>query len=262
MSWSVATFNVNGIRARVSIVLDWLRLNTPDVLCLQEIKCQNDQFPLEPFRELGYSCWVYGQKSFNGVATLSKREPEEVIRGFLDGEPEDEARLIATRIDRVWVLNTYVPQGRDPADPAFQKKLGYLSKLKLWLESRFRREDPVVWVGDLNVAMENIDVFDPKRMQGKIGFHPEEKMKLADTMSWGFVDVFRMHNPDKRQFTFWDYRLPKSFDRNLGWRIDYICATEPMAKISLGCEVDEAPRSLPSPSDHTLVVARFDLARL
>jgi exodeoxyribonuclease-3 len=261
MSWKVATFNINGIRARLDLVLDWLSRRGPDVLCLQEIKCQNDQFPMSPFRELGYFASVRGQKAYHGVAILARSQPEEGILGFGDGEPDEEARLIAAKLAGVWVVNTYVPQGRDPGDPAFQSKLRFFSRLKQWFEAHHDAKGPLVWVGDLNVAPEGTDVFDPKRMDGKIGFHPDERSSLADVISWGFTDLYRLHHPEKRQFTFWDYRLPKSFERNLGWRIDHILVTEPMARLSLRCEVDEEPRGLEGPSDHTPVWAEFDLGR-
>jgi exodeoxyribonuclease-3 len=262
MSWRVASFNVNGIRARLPIVNDWLNRYKPDVLCLQEIKCRDEQFPFDQMREIGYCASVRGQKSFNGVAILTRAQPTQVMLGFDDGKGEDEARLIAAQVNGIWVVNTYVPQGRDPADPAFQNKLQFYSDLKRWFETHFDPNAPLIWLGDLNVAPEAMDVYDPKRMDGKVGFHPEERRMLADTMSWGFVDLFRMHHPEKKQFTFWDYRLPKSFERNLGWRIDHILVTSPMQNASLCCEVDEEQRGLKGPSDHSPIWADFDLGRL
>jgi exodeoxyribonuclease-3 len=261
MPWRVATFNVNGVRARLPIVLDWLDRRKPDVLCLQEIKCQDDQFPVDPFREAGWRVALRGQKAFNGVAIVSKEEPDEVARGF-DEDGWDEARFIAARMGGVWVANTYVPQGRDPADPAFQQKLGFFGALRRWLDARFTPGAPLVWLGDLNVAPEPLDVYDPKRLDGKVGFHPDERRTLAETASWGFYDLFRVHHPEEKQFTFWDYRLPKSLERGLGWRIDHIMATAPMRDASLCCEVDEEPRGMKSPSDHTPVWADFDLEKL
>ena len=262
MIWKVASFNVNGIRARLSITLDWLRSAQPDVLCLQEIKCQEKDFPFDPFREAGYEVNLRGQKSFNGVAILSKNRPEQLIGEFGDGGPEDEARLLAALVDGVWVVNTYVPQGRHPDDPAFEKKLGFLLRLKNWFEARFSPLQPIVWVGDINVAPEALDIFDPKRMEGQAGFHPAERQALQAVRQWGFTDLFRRHHPQDRQFTFWDYRLPSSFKRNLGWRIDHIAATPPLRQACLECNVDCAPRCLDRPSDHTPVWAEFDLEKL
>jgi len=260
--WKAATFNVNGIRARLPLVLDWLSRERPDVLCMQETKCLEESFPAGPFMELGYALRVRGQKSFNGVAVLSLREPEEELRAFEDGGEDAEARLLAIRVDGVWVVNTYVPQGRDPLDPAFQYKLEFLSRLKRLFETRFHPSMPVIWTGDINVAPEPLDVFDPERLDGEVGFHPDERAILRETMSWGFVDLFRRFHPGRKQFTFWDYRLRGGFKRNLGWRIDHMLATESLSSVCLGCDVDTEPRAASKPSDHTPVWAAFDLSRL
>lgn len=259
MRWMVATFNVNGIRARLQHVLNWLGSHGPDVLCLQEIKCTVEQFPFDVFASVGYTASVHGQKAFHGVAILSRRQPRQVLTGFRDGGPDEEARLIAAEFDSVWVLNTYVPQGRDPADPAFQVKLQFFSRLRGWLETRFQPDQPLVWVGDLNVAPEPIDVFDPKRLEGKVGFHPEEREAYERARAWGFTDVFRRHHPDARQFTFWDYRIPGSLSKNLGWRLDHILSTHSLVQRSQACQVDQEQRGLAQPSDHAPVWAVFDL---
>ena len=262
MKWKIATFNVNGIRSREHVVMSWIERNRPDVLCLQEIKCQDSEFPVDSLREAGYEASVCGQKSFHGVAILSLRKPEEVRRGFGDGVPDTEARLIAAKIDGIWIFNTYVPQGRSPDHPAFQTKLDFFARLKSLFQREFTPSDPIIWTGDINVAPEEIDVFSPRRMDGKIGFHPLERQALAEVASWGFIDLFRKHHPDVRQFTFWDYRLPESFHRNLGWRLDHIRATEPIAKASIDCQVDADPRGQPNPSDHTPVWAEIELENL
>ncbi len=258
MGWKVATFNVNGIRARLQHVQDWIRSHEPDVLCLQEIKCTAEQFPFETFASLGYVASVHGQKAFHGVAILSRQTPDAVLTGFRDGGADEEARLIAAQFDPTWVVNTYVPQGRDPADPAFQVKLQFFSRLRGWLQERFQPNQPLVWVGDINVAPEPLDVFDPKRLEGKIGFHPEERLAYERVRSWGFVDVFRKHHPDTKQFTFWDYRIPGSLPKNLGWRLDHILCTPPLADRSRECAVDQNQRALAQPSDHAPVWAVFD----
>lgn len=260
--WKIATFNVNGIRARMPIVIEWLRQRRPNVLCLQEIKCPDDAFPVSPFQETGYTVSTRGEKSFNGVAILTTGLMTETIRGFEDGQPDTESRLIAARIDGIWVINTYIPQGRHPEDPAFQRKLEFFHRLKSWFQRRFDPRDPIIWTGDMNVAPEEIDVFDPERLDGSVGFHPDERKALADLTSWGFTDLFRKHHPEKRQFTFWDYRLPKGVLRNLGWRLDHILATDTLAKASTECVVDEEPRSLDRPSDHTPVWADLDFSKL
>jgi len=259
MSWKLATFNVNGVRARLAAVLDWLQNHQPEVLCLQETKCQDKDFPFDSFREIGYTAGVRGQKAYNGVAVLTKTFPTEIRPGFMDGEPDEEARLIAVLIEGIWVVNTYIPQGRDPADPAFTSKLNFFSRLRGWFEKNFNPDQPLIWTGDLNVAPEPMDVFDPKHLDGQVGFHPAERRALIEAKSWGFVDVFRQLHPDQKQFSFWDYRLPKAFEKNLGWRLDHIMTTRPLARVCLECAVDTGPRGKPKPSDHTPVWAEFDL---
>jgi len=258
MSWKVATFNVNGVRARLPVVTAWLESFSPDVLCLQEIKCRDEDFPAGPFRDMGYTVHVRGQKSFNGVAILSREAPETVVRAFEDGGEDEEARMIAAKVRGIWVVNTYVPQGRDPQDDAFRYKLDYFARLKRWLAERFDGKDPLIWLGDINVAPSDADVFDPRRLEGHVGCHPAERRALGEVVADGLVDLFRKHHPDRKQFTFWDYRLPKSFQRDLGWRLDHILANEAAAKASLDCDVDTGPRGLPKPSDHTPVWAELD----
>lgn len=262
MIWKVATFNVNGIRARLPQLMDWVHEQLPDVLCLQEIKCQERDFPEEPFLRAGYALSVRGQKAFNGVAVITRNQPTRVLRSFDDGGTDVEARLLAVAVDGVWVVNTYIPQGRDPDHPAFQDKLDFFGRLARLLSRHFTPDQPLLWVGDMNVAPAALDVFDPKRLAGQVGFHPAEQQALANLMEWGFVDLFRQQHPQQRQFTFWDYRLPKSFARNLGWRLDHIMATAPMAGICLDCQVDTEPRGRDKPSDHTPVWAEFDLGKL
>ncbi len=262
MNWRIATFNVNGIRARLPIVLDWLEERRPNVLCLQEIKCREKDFPFQAFTDIGYRAEVYGQKSFNGVAFISTSVSSDLTRGFLDGFSEGEARIISGRFDGVWIVNTYVPQGRNPSDPAFQFKLDFLGRLRSWFDSTFAHDSPLIWTGDINVAPEAMDVYDPERLDGEVGFHPEERAALQRVQSWAFTDLFRKHHPDRKQFTFWDYRIPKSLQRNLGWRLDHIYATGVIADASVACTVDEEPRRREKASDHTPVIAEIDLARI
>ena len=262
MDWKFATFNVNGIRARLPIVLQWLKDHEPHVLCMQEIKSQEKDFPMAAFQEAGYVVSLRGQKSFNGVAIACRAQPEEILYRLDDEDSDDEARFIAAKVDGVWVVNTYVPQGRSPEHPAFQFKLAFLARLKRWFQEKFEPDSPLVWAGDINVAPEASDVFDPQRLEGEVGFHPDERAALEHVKAWGLVDLYRKHHPSEKQFTFWDYRLPMSFKRNLGWRLDHIWVTEPMAKASVDCSVDTQPRGLDKPSDHTPVWAVFNLSHL
>jgi len=262
MLWKIATFNVNGLRARLPIVVDWLKKQQPDVLCLQETKCQDQDFPYPAFQEVGYHTYARGEKSFNGVALISKAPLAEVWPEFGDGLPDSEARLIAGQVSGIWIINTYIPQGRHPQDPAFTDKLGFFDRLRNWFNRRFRPDQPLIWTGDMNVAPDKLDVYDPEHLDGAVGFHPLERQALAEVAAWGFIDLYRQFHPQDQQFTFWDYRLPKSFARNLGWRLDHIMVTASLAQVAKECEVDVAPRGLAKPSDHTPLWAVFELEQL
>lgn len=255
----IATFNANGIRARLSNVLRWLETECPEILCIQETKVQDKDFPRDPFEKLGYYCTFRGQKAYNGVAVLTRVEPQLVTFGFEDGDVREEPRLIRVHVSDVQVVNTYVPQGYAPDTEKFQYKLSWLQRLKAFFETTFDQDAPLLWVGDFNVAPAAIDVYDPKRLAGKVGFHPAEQEALASIRAWGFVDVFRKHEPGEKKFSFWDYRIPKAVERGLGWRIDHVWALPQLARKSTRSWIDEAPRRWEKPSDHTFVVAEFDL---
>jgi exodeoxyribonuclease-3 len=257
--FKAATFNANSIRSRLPIILAWLEKNAPDVLCVQETKVQDPDFPIEAFRDAGYHVVFKGEKSYNGVAIISRREPAEVSFGLNDGGPADEARLAAAKIGPLNVVNTYVPQGTAVGDPRFQYKLEWFARLRRLLDARFTPRAPLVWMGDLNVAPEPIDVYDPAHLAGSVCFHPDEQAALKSVMEWGFIDVFRKHCGEGGQFTFWDYRIVNSVKRNIGWRLDHILATKPLAAKSTAAWIDREPRLLPKPSDHTFLVAEFDL---
>jgi exodeoxyribonuclease-3 len=256
----VATFNANSLRTRLEIVLDWLREHEPDALCIQETRVEDDKFPALAFGEIGYKAVFVGQKSFNGVAILSRDEPESVVIGTGIDRMDDEARIIRARIRGVDVVNTYVPQGTAPDSPRFAYKLNWIASLRDYFSRDFTPDAPIVWVGDFNIAPEPTDVYDPERLLGSVCFHPDEHKALASVLEWGFVDVFRKHHPDEpRQYSFYDYRIPNALKRKLGWRIDHIWATRPLAEKSVNCWIDTEPRLLEKPSDHTFVVADFDL---
>jgi exodeoxyribonuclease-3 len=254
----IASFNANGIRARLPILRDWLQREGPDVLCIQETKVQDKDFPVEAFEGLSYHCVFWGQKGFNGVAIFSKTPPEKVSFGFVDKENE-EARVLTASIGDIPIMNTYVPQGTAPDSEQFQYKLQWLEQLRDYVSRHFKPTEPLLWAGDFNVAPEPMDVYDPEMLLGSIGYHPQEHKALAGVKSWGFVDVFRKHNPEQKAYTFWDYRIPRSFQRDLGWRVDHIWATECLAEKSTGAWIDVEPRQLKKPSDHTFILAEFNL---
>lgn len=252
----VVSFNVNSLRTRLPIVLQWLTEHQPDVFAVQETKVQDVDFPTDAFDETGYQYVFKGQKSYNGVAIFSKSEITNVEFGF-DDEPKDEARLIKTKINGIVIVNTYIPQGYLPESEKFEYKLNWFRRLLTYFDKNFKLSDPVLWVGDFNVAPEPIDVYDSEALSGHVCFHPDAHKVLNAVVQWGFVDVFRMHCREAGQYTFWDYRL-NSFKRNLGWRLDHIMATQPLAKKSTACYIDKKPRLAERPSDHTPIVAEFD----
>lgn len=253
----VASFNVNSLRARLPIVLSWLTEHQPDVLCVQETKVQDSDFPAEQFDKIGYNYAFKGQKGYNGVATFSRSRIIKAQAGF-EYEPKDEPRLIKAEVNGVAIVNTYVPQGYMPDSEKFQHKLDWFDRLLAFFQKNYKPTDPVLWVGDLNVAPEPRDVYDPETLLGHVCFHPEVHKALDKVMQWGFTDVFRMHCGEPGQYTFWDYRLPNSFKRNLGWRLDHIMATKPLAQKCTACTIDKEPRTAARPSDHTPILAEFD----
>ena len=256
--FKIATFNTNSLRARLPIVKEWLENERPDVLCLQETKVQDKDFPSREFEDMGYHAGFKGQKSYNGVALLTRR-PVEAIRFGLYEETEEDARFISARIDGISLINVYVPQGFAPGTEKFAYKLRWLKDLLFHIQENYEKGVPLLVAGDFNVALEPIDVYDPEGMRGGVGFHPDEQELMRKFLSWGLVDVFRKHEPGGGFYTFWDYRIPNGFKRNLGWRIDYILASPPLASKSRRAWIDVAPRKAEKPSDHTFLAAEFEI---
>ena len=254
----IATFNANSLRSRLGIVLPWLNENQPDVLAIQETKAQDADFPLEAFDESGYHVIFRGQKAYNGVALLSKQPPTEIV-SHLPQDPDDQARFLKAQIGPVTLVNTYVPQGMDVDSDKFQYKLNWFRWLGEYLEENHSPDELLLWLGDLNVARTDIDVHDPKRLWGHVCFCEPVQKALENVMAWGLTDVFRTLNPEPGQYTFWDYRAPNALAQNRGWRLDYLMATAPLAETCTRSWIDTAPRAQPKPSDHTFVLAEFDI---
>jgi exodeoxyribonuclease-3 len=256
----VATYNANSIRARMGLLLDWLGRESPDVLCVQETKVQDKDFPVEPIQEVGYHVVFRGQKAHAGVAILSRLEPREVAYGLDDGGEPDEPRLIRAVIGDIPVVNTYVPQGRALDSEHFQYKLRWLERLRSFFGRHYSPEEPLLWMGDFNVAPLPIDVHDPKGLRDHVCFTLEVREALEQVREWGFVDVFRRHHPgEEGQYTYYDYRARNPVERGVGWRVDHIWATEPLAEESTSAWIDVEARKAERPSDHTFLVARFSL---
>lgn len=261
----IATFNVNSVKSRLPILDGWLsQASAPDVLCLQETKCRDEEFPAAFFEDKGYKCAFRGMKAYNGVAIISKTEPDEVSFGLGDepeeGKAESEAARVAlARFGGLSLLNTYIPQGKELDNPDYPYKLRFLGRVRRLLEAKCDPNGLAVWVGDLNVAPTDIDVTNPKTKKDHVCFHESVKKALADAMAWGMEDIFREQLPDEGEFTFWDYRVKDSLARNIGWRIDHVLGTKKIAAACRGVKVARELRAMERPSDHTAVVAEFEL---
>jgi exodeoxyribonuclease-3 len=254
----IASFNCNSIRARMPVLNRWLDTVSPDVLCLQETKVQDKDFPVEELLASGYNSVFMGEKSYNGVAILAKEKMIDPFYGF-DGKGEDEGtRLIAVKIGHVNIVNTYVPQGTSPDSEKFQYKLDWFSRLENFFRSGYNQKEPLIWLGDFNVAPDPIDVHNPKRLLGNVGYHPDEHAALAKVKSSGFTDVFRKHCTDEGQYSFWDYRAKDGVAKGLGWRVDHIWGNQSAAEKSTRSWIDREPRLWEKPSDHTPILAEFN----
>lgn len=255
----VATYNANSIRARLPIVGDWLDREQPDILCLQETKVQDGDFPEMLFRERGYRVIWKGQKSYNGVAIASRHAISEVRYRLYGIGDEEEARFLSARIKDLSVVNVYAPQGYAIGTEKFRYKLLWMHDLLEHIRATYEPDSMLLLAGDFNVALQPMDVYDPDRFEGKVCFHPEERAILREYLRWGLVDLFREYEHRAGKYTFWDYRIPNAVKRNTGWRLDYILVTKPLVRKSSAVWIDIEPRLRERPSDHTFLVAEFNL---
>ncbi len=253
----VATFNANSMRVRLPIILDWIGREAPDILFLQETKVQDKDFPVNAVEEAGYHAVFRGQKSYNGVAILSK-SPLDDVKTQLSVEGVDEARFVSGRIGDIHVINAYVPQGFEAGSDKFRFKLAWLEHLLGYITANYDPSSQLLVAGDFNVALTDMDLYDPDGFRGEVGFHPDEQAMLEGFFNWGLVDIFRKHIREGNQYTFWDYRIPSGFKRNMGWRIDYILGTASQAERSRSVWIDREARAMEKPSDHTFLVVEFD----
>jgi exodeoxyribonuclease III len=253
----VATFNVNSLRKRLPIVLNWLEQHKPDVMCLQETKVQDSEFPVEAIQGAGYWASFRGMKSYNGVATLTREKPQHVLHGLHNQPDNEDVRILQVVVQDIPIINTYVPQGQSITSDKYVGKLLWFKHLKRYFETHLDRNKPAIWLGDLNVAPEPIDVYHPDRRVNDPDFHIDARNVFKETCGWGFIDLFRQLHPDRVQYTYWDY-YRKAFEHNWGWRIDHILATGPLASRCRSVEVDLEPRKGTGASDHTVVWAEFD----
>ena len=255
----LATWNVNSVRARKDRLLRWLETHRPDVLCLQEIKGNAEDFPTSETTALGYYAAVHGQKGWNGVAILSLTEPRAVERGLGDDTDDGHARLISADIGGVRIASAYVPNGQGVGSDKWMFKLAWLKRLRAWLD-RQSPLAPLAVCGDFNVAPEERDVKHPALWEKSVLFHPEARQGLQHVMDWGLQDVFRRHHQEGGLYSWWDYRM-LAFPKNDGLRIDLVLATPPLAERSTAASIDREERKGVQPSDHAPVVTEFDLSR-
>ncbi|MBU4272709.1 MAG: exodeoxyribonuclease III [Planctomycetes bacterium] len=252
----IATWNVNSIRARQERLLDWLQRAQPDVVCLQEIKAIDEVFPYEAVQAAGYHAAVYGQKTYNGVAVLSRTKPSNIEKGLADGGDESQARLLRAEIGGIQVITAYVPNGETVGSEKYAYKLDWMRRLRSYLERRFTPSVPLALCGDFNVARHENDVARPEAWAGTVLFHQQIRDAMEHLLAWGLVDVFRQHHPEGGLYSWWDYRM-LAFPKNDGLRLDYILVTEPLAVGCTSAEIDRQERKGEKPSDHAPVAAMF-----
>ncbi len=251
----IASWNVNSLRVRLPQVLEWLEDNQVDVLALQETKMVDEDFPVEEIQQAGYQVQFSGQKTYNGVAVLSKQEAHDVVKD-IKGLDDPQRRILAVTVDDVRVLNLYVVNGKEVGSDKYEYKLDWLQKVTAFIKQDLEKYPRYVVLGDFNIAPEDADVHNPKSWQGKILCSDEERNALKTITDLGFVDTFRLFDQEENTFSWWDYR-GGGFRRNQGLRIDLILASTLLEGACSFSVVDKAPRSNERPSDHAPVIAEF-----
>ena len=256
--WKVATWNVNSIRTRLPMLLNWLEENKPNVVCLQETKVEDSRFPIWEISQSGYESVFYGQKSYNGVAILSKEPIKDIQKGFRNGYDSENARLIGATISGVRLINVYVPQGQNTKSDKFKYKLMFLRELKQEISHSNDSKKPFAILGDFNIAPNVEDVWNEDIMKNKVSFHPKEHQHLKEISETGLADIFRKFDQRSGQFSWWDFRT-RGFERGEGMRIDYILANSVLTSSCRKCIIDLSARKQDRPSDHAPVIGEFNL---
>jgi exodeoxyribonuclease-3 len=252
----LATWNVNSLKVRLPHVLQWLADNPVDVLCLQETKTTDDKFPVAELEAAGYQLAFSGQKTYNGVAILSRSPLGEIVKNnplF----PDEQQRLISATIDGVRVICAYIPNGQAVGSEKYEYKLQWLNALQQWLEQELRTYPQLALLGDYNIAPADCDVHDPLAWQGSVLVSDAERAAFKDLCSLHLVDAFRLFEQMEKMYSWWDYRQ-MAFRRNRGLRIDHILLSPPLASRCTACTIDKTPRKWEQPSDHTPVIAMLD----
>jgi len=256
MGIKISTWNVNSLNVRLPRLLDWLRDQQPDVLALQETKLIDADFPTLDIANAGYRAVFSGQKTYNGVAILSRLPASEVVTD-LPGLDDPQRRVLGATVGAVRVLNLYVPNGQAVGSDKYLYKLAWLDALAQWLPAQLARYPQLVVLGDFNIAPEDRDVYDPVAWAGQVLCSEPERVAFRRLLDLGLKDTFRLFPQEAQAFSWWDYRAA-AFRRNIGLRIDHILASPALAAVCAACQVDKAPRRLERPSDHAPVVAEFD----
>ena len=256
MTMKLATWNVNSLSVRLPQVLDWLTTNPVDVLALQELKMTDDKFPHAAFAEAGYSAQWFGQKTYNGVALLSRTPATEVVKN-IPGFDDDMARVIAGTVDGVRVIGAYFPNGQAPGSDKFEYKMEWLSGLRRWVKAELETHPQLVLMGDYNITFDDDDVWDPVGLQDTIHCTEEERYHLRALIALGLHDSYRLFAQASKSFSWWDYR-DSGFRRNRGLRIDHILISNALKDKATACTIDKLPRKNERPSDHAPVVVTIN----
>ncbi len=255
--FKIATWNVNSLKVRLPHVLTWMEKEKPDVLALQETKSVDENFPVDAIREAGYQVSFTGQKTYNGVATISKSPIKTISKG-LPNFSDEQKRVLVINTKNIIILNIYVPNGSEINSEKYKYKLKWLSKLHPYIKKLQKKNSRLIILGDFNIAPEDRDVHDPKEWEGCVLVSKSERNEFEKLLSNNMIDCFRIFNNENNHFSWWDYRAA-SFRRNRGVRIDHILASKSMSQSCKACYIDKGPRKLERPSDHTPVIGEFDI---
>ncbi len=252
----IATWNVNSIKARLPNVIEWVRAAAPDVLCLQEIKCVTEAFPSLEFEDLGYSVAVHGQKTYNGVAILSKSGLEDVRTGLPGAEVDEQARYIEATTDldgrMVRLASIYLPNGNPTDSDKYPYKLDWMAHLKAHAAALLATEEPVVLAGDYNVIPDPGDVYDPEGWRDDALYRLDSRRRFREILNLGYTDAYRALHREVGRYTFWDYQAG-AWQKNFGLRIDHLLLSPQATDLLTDCDIDKGPRGKPKASDHTPV---------
>jgi len=255
--FKIATWNVNSLRVRLTQVLEWLRQHSPDVLAMQETKLVDEDFPMEMFLDIGYHAVFAGQKTYNGVALISKSPAAGVVTDFPSFK-DPQRRILFANFEKLSILDLYVPNGSEIGSEKYQYKLEWLAHLQTFVDAMLDQERNLIILGDFNIAPADVDVHDPQEWLGNVLVSEAERAHFFQLAGKGLVDCYRLFDPEGREFSWWDYRAA-SFRRNRGLRIDHILASKDLATHCRSCTIDKTPRKAEKPSDHTPVVAEFEI---